>query len=63
MDRRRFLKTSMLATGGARVAAWLANPVPTANAAESQRALPDEGPLVDFGKRSRKMNEFERGTK
>jgi hypothetical protein len=49
MDRRNFLKTSMLATSGARVAAWLANPVPTANAGESQRALPDEGPLPDLG--------------
>jgi thiol-disulfide isomerase/thioredoxin len=49
MDRRSFLKTSMLATGGARVAKWLANPVPTATAAESQRALPDEGPLPDLG--------------
>jgi thiol-disulfide isomerase/thioredoxin len=48
MDRRSFLKTSMLATGGARVAKWLANPVPTATAA-SQRALPDEGPLPDLG--------------
>jgi hypothetical protein len=34
----------------ARVAAWLANPVPTANAGESQRALPDEGPLSDLGR-------------
>ena len=49
MDRRSFLKTSILATSRARVAAWLANPVPTANAAESQRALPDEGPLPDLG--------------
>jgi thiol-disulfide isomerase/thioredoxin len=49
MDRRSFLKTSMLATSGARVAAWLANPISTANAAESQRALPDEGPLPDLG--------------
>jgi thiol-disulfide isomerase/thioredoxin len=49
MDRRSFLKTSMLATDVARVAKWLANPVPTANAAESQRALPDEGPLPDLG--------------
>jgi thiol-disulfide isomerase/thioredoxin len=48
MDRRSFLKTSMLATGGARVAAWLANPVPTANAGESQRALPDERPLPNL---------------
>ncbi len=49
MDRRSFLKTSMLAISGARVAAWLAKPVPTANAAESQRALPVEGPLPDLG--------------
>jgi thiol-disulfide isomerase/thioredoxin len=49
MDRRSFLKTSMLATSGARVSAWLAKPVPTANAAESQRALPVEGPLPDLG--------------
>ena len=49
MDRRSFLKTSMLATSGARVAAWLANPDPTVNAEESQRALPDEGPLPDLG--------------
>ena len=49
MDRRSFLKTSMLATSGARAAAWVANPVPAANAAESQRALPDEGPLPDLG--------------
>jgi thiol-disulfide isomerase/thioredoxin len=49
MDRRSFLKTSMLATSGARVAAWLANPVPAANAEESQRGLPDEGPLPDLG--------------
>jgi hypothetical protein len=49
MDRRSFLKTSMLATSGARVAAWLANPVPAANAGESQRALPDEGPVPDLG--------------
>jgi len=49
MDRRGFLKTSMLATSGARVAAWLANPVPAANAAEPQRALPNEGPLPDLG--------------
>jgi thiol-disulfide isomerase/thioredoxin len=41
MDRRSFLKTSM--------AVWLANPVPTASAAESQRALPDEGPQPDLG--------------
>jgi thiol-disulfide isomerase/thioredoxin len=56
MDRRSFLKTSMLATGGARVAAWLANPVPTANGAESQRALPDEGPLPDLGGASDWLN-------
>ena len=49
MDRRSFLKTSALVTSGARVAAWLANPDLTANAAESQRALPDEGPLPDLG--------------
>ena len=49
MDRRSFLKTSMLATSGARVAGWLGKPVPTANAAESQRALPVEGPLPDLG--------------
>ena len=49
MDRRSFLNTSMLATSGARAAAWLANPVRTANAAESQRALPDQGPLPDLG--------------
>jgi thiol-disulfide isomerase/thioredoxin len=49
MDRRSFLKTSALVTSGARLAAWLANPDPTANAAESQRALPDEGPLPDLG--------------
>ena len=49
MDRRSFLKTSMLATSGARVAAWLANPAPTANARESQRPLPDEGPLPNLG--------------
>jgi thiol-disulfide isomerase/thioredoxin len=49
MDRRSFLKTSVLATSGARVAAWVANLAPTANAAESQRALPDEGPLPDLG--------------
>jgi thiol-disulfide isomerase/thioredoxin len=49
MDRRSFLKTSMLATSGVRVAAWLANPVPMANATKSQRALPDEGPLPDLG--------------
>jgi thiol-disulfide isomerase/thioredoxin len=49
MDRRSFLKTSMLATSGARAAAWVANPVSAANAAESQRALPDEGPLPDLG--------------
>jgi thiol-disulfide isomerase/thioredoxin len=49
MDRRSFLKTSMLATGGARVAAWLANTVPAANAAESQQALPNERPLPDLG--------------
>jgi thiol-disulfide isomerase/thioredoxin len=49
MDRRSFLKTSMLATSGARAAAWVANPVPAANAAESQRDLPDEGPLPDLG--------------
>jgi thiol-disulfide isomerase/thioredoxin len=49
MNRRSFLKTSMLATSGARVAAWLANLFPTANAAESKRALPDEGPLPDLG--------------
>src|ERR1700722_2128591 len=49
MGRRSFLKTSVLTVGGARVAAWLANPVPMANAAESQRALPNEGPLPDLG--------------
>src|SRR3984957_12100650 len=49
MDRRSFLKTSVLTVGGARVAAWLATPVPMANAAESQRALPNEGPLPDLG--------------
>jgi thiol-disulfide isomerase/thioredoxin len=49
MNRRSFLKTSVLTVGGACVAAWLANPVPMANAAESQRALPNEGPLPDLG--------------
>jgi thiol-disulfide isomerase/thioredoxin len=48
MDRRSFLTASMLATSGARVAAWLANPVPIANAGESQRAFPDEGPLPEL---------------
>src|ERR1700734_2179597 len=49
MDRRSFLKTSLLATSGARVTAWLANPAPAANARESQRPLPDEGPLPNLG--------------
>ena len=49
MHRRSFLKTSMFATSRTCVAAWLANPVPSANAVESQRALPDEGPLPDLG--------------
>ena len=49
MDRRSFLRNSALVTSGARVTAWLAKPDPTANAAESQRALPDEGPLPDLG--------------
>jgi thiol-disulfide isomerase/thioredoxin len=49
MDRRSFLNSSLLAASGARVTAWFANPVPAANAAESQRALPDEGPLPDLG--------------
>src|SRR5580693_4965616 len=49
MDRRSFLRNSALVPSGARVAAWLAKPDPTANAAESQRALPDEGPLPDLG--------------
>jgi thiol-disulfide isomerase/thioredoxin len=49
MDRRTFLKTPMLATCGSRVAGWLGNAVWTANAAESQRALTDEGPLPDLG--------------
>jgi len=49
MDRRSFLNISMFAPSGARVAAWLANPISTANAAESQRALHDEGPLPDLG--------------
>src|SRR5580698_3801385 len=39
MDRRSFLKTSALVTSGALVAA----------SAESQRALPNEGPLPDLG--------------
>jgi thiol-disulfide isomerase/thioredoxin len=49
MDRRNFLKTSLLATSGAGMAARLANPVPTANAAASPRALPDQGPLPHLG--------------
>ena len=49
MDRRSFVKASALVASGARVAAWLANPDPAAFAAESQRALPDEGPLPDLG--------------
>ena len=48
MDRRSFLKTSMLATGGARVVAWFASPAPIANAAGSPRALRDEGPLPEL---------------
>jgi hypothetical protein len=49
LNRRSFLKTSMLASSGTRVAALLANLVPAANAAESQPALPDKGPLPDLG--------------
>jgi len=48
MDRRSFLKTSMFATGGAGVVAWLASPVPAASAAGSPRALGDQGPLPEL---------------
>jgi hypothetical protein len=56
MNRRSFVKTSMLAASGPRVAAWLANSVRTAKAAEPQRPLPDEGPLPDLGGASAWLN-------
>ena len=49
MDRRTLAKTPILATCRSRAAGWLANAVWTANAAEFQRALTDEGPLPDLG--------------